>query len=98
MILLSSGKTFTFANARSRLSALSAIGWVTKMRGLAVTAATARYRQLRRRHTARHRESCAWHPALPAPSEFRARAQAKPGARWSLRARPRPRRRAVGSD
>src|SRR5689334_10077302 len=66
-ILLESGWILTLAMARSRSSALAAIGWVTKTRGLTVTAATARYRQRRQRRTARRRESCGWHRARRVP-------------------------------
>src|SRR6185437_11624103 len=57
MILVASLLIVTFATSRSRLSALSAIGCVTKTRGLPVTAATARCRQRRQRHTGHRRES-----------------------------------------
>ena len=92
IIRLSSGNTFTFASARNRLSALSAIGWLTKTRGLAVTAATARYRRPHPRRTEHRRESCGWHRARQAPSEYHARAQAKPDVRLTHRV-PRPLRR-----
>src|SRR5512147_543372 len=61
MILLESVLILTVASARSRSSALDAIGCVTKTRSLAVTATTARYRQHRQRRIARHREFCGSH-------------------------------------
>ena len=90
MTRLPSGLTVTSAMVRSRVSALSATGWVTKTR--TITQSTARSRRRRRPRPARRPESSAWHRARRAPWECRARAQATPDARSSRRAR-RPRRR-----
>ena len=92
MILPESGFILTSAMLRSRSSALGAIGWLTKTRGLPLTAATVRCRRRRRRRIARRRESYGWRRAPRAPSECRARAPATPYARLSRRVRP-PRRR-----
>ena len=101
MILPESGFILTSAMARSRSSALSAIGWLTKTRGkffgLPLIAATARCRRRRRRRIARRREFCAWRRARRAPWECRARARARPDARSSRRVRPPRRRPAAGS-
>src|SRR5262249_44872065 len=86
MILLESVLILTPATARSRSSAPTAIGWLTKTRGLGVTAATARYRQRHQRRIARHRGSCVLRRARRAPSEFRVRARAKRDAKWSRQA------------
>ena len=100
MMRMSSGNTFTLPKARSRLSALSATGWVTKTRGklvnLPLTAATARRRKRRRPRIARRREWRGWRRAHRAPWECRARAPATPNARWSRRAPPPRRRPAAG--
>ena len=65
MIRRESAKIVTRATARSRLSACSDTGWVTKMRGRAlclrgIRRATARRRRRRRPRPARRRECAAW--------------------------------------
>src|SRR5699024_3380177 len=90
MILLESALILTLAIARSRSSALDAIGCVTKTRGLAVTAATAQHRRPRQRHIARRREFCGSRRARQAPLECRARGRATPYAKLNHRA-PRQR-------
>src|SRR2546429_229876 len=93
MTRLESGLTFTLATRRKRSMALSATGWVMKMRGR-IRPSTARCRQRRRPRPAT-RPGCGWWPrARPAPSGCRARARARQDATWSLRA-PRPRLRGV---
>jgi len=90
-IRLASALTLTSAMARSRASALGAIGCVTNTRGLGLTAATARCRPRRRPRIVRRREWRASRRARPAPWECRARARARQDARSSRRVRP-PRR------
>ena len=97
MMRLSSGLTLTLATVRRRSSALSATGWVTKMRGrFAHQRSTARCRRRRRPRPASRRECRRWRRARRAPSGCRARARARPDARSSRRARPPRRRRAAG--
>src|SRR5690348_11547595 len=83
MILLESVLILTLARAHSRSSALDATGWVTKTRGLTVTAATAQCLQHHRRRIVRRLESCELHRPRRAPSGCRVRARAKPCARSS---------------
>src|ERR1700694_4816064 len=59
-ILLESVLILTLAMGRRRSSALCAIGWLTKTRGLALIAATARCRPRRRRRIASRQEFCGW--------------------------------------
>src|SRR5689334_8320676 len=78
MILLESLLRTTFAMSRRRWSALSAIGWETKTRGLAVTSATAQCRRRRPRRIGRRRESSVLHQGHLKPLGFPVRAQATP--------------------
>src|SRR4029077_8702406 len=79
-ILLEYLLVMTLGKPRSLSSALGAIGWLTKTRGLPLIAPTARCRRRRRQRTVIHRESCASHQARRAPSECRVRAPARPYA------------------